>query len=362
MQKFAIRLHTRGLINGIVASLLLGILVLLGSRRLLYFDAALIPYLFATLFAVMGIVYRYTVWLDRPPTRRLWRRSMRDLRDRRFLVHLAGVFRVFFRQVVLQRFVSQRSYYRWVMHFSLAWGTIVAFAVTFPLVFGWLHFESAPGQPGMYQLYAFGFPQFVMDPAGLFAFFFFNALNFCSLAVILGTILAFTRRILHPDQTAGQTFAGDMLPLLILFAVAATGLFLTYSARFLGGANFRVLSTLHCFTVVVFLVYLPFGKFFHIFQRGAQMGAAVYIREKAEGKTARCVQCGDPYTSKIQHEDVTASLREIGFQYGGEAGAPAIQDLCPRCRRRLFMWRQNERLNGQFDLEHPKTSGKPGAE
>ncbi len=358
MRMFAIRLHKRGLVNGILGSLSLAVLVLLGSRRLLYFDAALMPYLFATLFAVMGVVYRYTVWLDRPPTRRLWKRSLRDLTDRSFFSHLAGIFKVFFQQVVLQRFVGRRSYYRWAMHFSLAWGTIVAFAVTFPLVFGWLHFESAPGQPGMYQLFTFGFPQFVLDPKGLFAFFFFNALNFCSLAVILGTILAFTRRILHPDQVASQTFAEDMLPLLILFSVAVTGLFLTYSARFLGGAHFRVLSTLHCFTVVVFLVYLPFGKFFHIFQRGAQMGAAVYMREKVSGNTVRCVQCEEPYTSKFQHEDVTAALKEIGFQYQSATGATAIQDLCPRCRRRLFMWRQHQQLNGQFDLEHPKISGK----
>lgn len=60
-------IHFKALRNGIILSLLLLVLVLLGSRKLQYFDAALIPYLFAVLFAVFGIVYRYSVWLERPP-------------------------------------------------------------------------------------------------------------------------------------------------------------------------------------------------------------------------------------------------------------------------------------------------------
>jgi len=47
----------------------------LGSRNLNHFDAALVGYTFATLFATFGITYRYVTWLQRPPTRLYWRRG-----------------------------------------------------------------------------------------------------------------------------------------------------------------------------------------------------------------------------------------------------------------------------------------------
>ena len=42
--------------------------IVLGSRNLEHFDAALVGYTFATLFAAFGITYRYAMWLQRPPT------------------------------------------------------------------------------------------------------------------------------------------------------------------------------------------------------------------------------------------------------------------------------------------------------
>ncbi len=340
--------HKKALRNGIGVSLFLLVLVLLGSRKLQYFDAALIPYLFAVLFATFGIVYRYSVWLDRPPTQKLWRRSLGYFFHRDFISRIFSLFSVFFRQLVLQHFIERRSFYRWVMHFSIAWGCLLAFMVTFPLVLGWIHFGTAQGQPGLYQLYTFGFPQITFLPDGFLAFLFFNSLNFSSLLVCLGTIMAFTRRILHPNLVAGQSFMNDFLPLLILFAVSITGIFLTYSSRFLGGEHFRTLSTLHCFTVVIFLVYLPFGKFFHIFQRGALLGAAIYISEKKSERSDCCVKCGEAYVSSIQKKDVKDSLQEMGFKYSTSKKDESIQDLCPLCRRRLFMWTQHHQLNGKF--------------
>jgi hypothetical protein len=39
----------------------------LGSRTLQNFDAALVGYTFAVLFSTFAIVYRYAMWLPRPP-------------------------------------------------------------------------------------------------------------------------------------------------------------------------------------------------------------------------------------------------------------------------------------------------------
>jgi nitrate reductase gamma subunit len=359
MQSTSIKLHKRALLYGVLTSVILSVLVHIGSRRLLYFDAALMPYLFATLFALMGIVYRYTVWLDRPPTRRLWKRSLQVLFEARGIERLGALLNAFIQQVILQRFIQNRGFYRWLMHFSLAWGTMLAFAVTFPLVFGWLHFETVAGQPHLYQLYVFGFPQFIFHPDKIVGFLFFNALNFSSLMVILGTVMAFTRRILHPDRVANQSFLNDLLPLLILYTVAVTGLFLTFSMHFLEGQYYRLLSAVHCFTVVVFLVYLPFGKFFHIFQRGAQMGAALYIRQKLSGELARCLKCNTSYTSLMQSQDVKDCLREAGFKYESD-NQGSVQDLCPLCRRKLLMWGQHRQLQGHFDLAHRRVGNFHG--
>lgn len=346
------RLDKNALLKGFMGSLTLVALILLGSRKLLYFDAALTPYLYATIFAVFGVIYRYHVWVSRPPTETLLRRSLQFVFSRNFVRYFILVFKAFIEQIVMQKFIGKRSPYRWFMHFNLAWGCMIAFAVTFPLVFGWLHFENPLGHKNLYQLVVFGFPAQIFDPDGIVGFLFFNALNFCSLMLIIGTVMAFTRRFLHAGEMAIQTFAHDFLPLLILFSVAATGLFLTYSNHFLGGAHYRVLTTIHCWTVVMLLVYLPFGKFFHIFQRAAQMGAALYIEEREFGKQALCIRCQKPFTSVMQKEDVKKVLRDLGFQFETNDQQASMQDLCPCCRRNMLMVTQHQHLKGKFDIDH----------
>ena len=38
------------------------------------------------------------------------------------------------------------------------WGCLLAAAITFPLVLGWIHFETVPGRPAQYRTFVFGFP------------------------------------------------------------------------------------------------------------------------------------------------------------------------------------------------------------
>src|SRR5262245_57423178 len=66
-------------------TVLLAALIIFGSRRLQRFDAALVGYTFATLFATFGITYRYAMWLQRPPTRLYWRRGWALMADPRLL-------------------------------------------------------------------------------------------------------------------------------------------------------------------------------------------------------------------------------------------------------------------------------------
>ena len=56
--------------------------VFLGSGGLQWFDAALAGYLIGVLLAVFATVYRYLIWLQRPPTARLNQRGWELFRSR----------------------------------------------------------------------------------------------------------------------------------------------------------------------------------------------------------------------------------------------------------------------------------------
>jgi len=60
---------------GVLFTAILALLIIVGSRNLSHFDAALVAYTFAALFAVFGITYRYAMWLQRPPTALYWKRG-----------------------------------------------------------------------------------------------------------------------------------------------------------------------------------------------------------------------------------------------------------------------------------------------
>src|SRR6266496_3395 len=68
-------LRTRCILAGILAAAILTMLIALGSRGFHWFDAALIGYAVATIFAIAAVTYKYSFWLARPPTGRYWRRS-----------------------------------------------------------------------------------------------------------------------------------------------------------------------------------------------------------------------------------------------------------------------------------------------
>ena len=92
-----------------------------------------------------------------------------------------------------------------------------------------------------------------------------------------------------------QQFSNDLLPLILLFAISVTGLFLTASTHLMHGLHYVFLSQLHAITVIFTLLYLPFGKFFHIFQRPAQLGVDFYKKAGEEGGQAHCARCGQAF-------------------------------------------------------------------
>jgi hypothetical protein len=323
---------------GTFATALLAGLIVAGSRNLNHFDAALVGYTFATLFATFGITYRYSMWLRRPPTRLYWRRGWAVFANPRFVgSNLLVALRRLTLSFAANAFIFRRGRLRGTAHWLIMWGCVIAAAITFPLVWGWIHFETVPGRLDLYRTYVFGFPTQDFPVDSVFAFLIFHGLVWSAFLVIAGVMIAFRRRMIDHAAVAVQQFAQDVMPLILLFAISVTGLMLTASYTWMKGYGYEFLALLHAITVIATLLYLPFGKLFHIFQRPAQVGVSFYKDAAARGGLFACRRCGRPTVSAAMVSDLTDVERDLGFRYelkGTEADH--YQQICPRCRRALF--------------------------
>jgi hypothetical protein len=323
--------------------------IVVGSRNLQHFDPALVIYTFAVIVATWGITYHYVVWLNKPPTRRFFQRTFELLQREGLMRSLGIVVSTFGTHLVAQRFIARRSRMRWVMHQSLFWGCLLAVAITFPLVFGWIHFRSSPDDQMTYVTYLFGFPVASFRIRTLVSWMVFHGLDFAAFLVLFGVALALWRRLGDRGAMALQNFASDLLPLVVLFAISVTGLALTASTIWFRGAFYGFLSILHAITVIGGLLYLPFGKFFHIFQRPAQLGVKLYQQTGSTDVGAACARCGARFASRMQIDDLARVLPELGFDYRIEGPAGLWQGLCPACKRRSLanaQLRTMEQRNG----------------
>jgi hypothetical protein len=174
----------------------------------------------------------------------------------------------------------------------------------------------------------------------------FNRLDISAVMVLTGVALAFFRRARDRGAIAVQQFAQDMMPLLLLFAISITGLFLTASTHLLHGLNYGFLSMLHAVTVIFTLLYLPFGKFFHIFQRPAQLGVQFYKDMGAAGPQAKCLRCGQEFASQMHVNDLKEVERALQIRYELPNGTD-YQDVCPACRRKSLAMAQDGKWREQ---------------
>jgi hypothetical protein len=342
----------RAVVTGLLFAGALAALVVLGSRRLAHFDAALVAYTFATLFATFGVTYRYAMWLQRPPTRMYWRRGWQVAgRPGLLAANVMEIGRRLVREVAANRFIFRRGFARGLAHLSIMWGCILAAAITFPLVWGWIHFETVPGTFDSYRAFLFGVPTSHFRLGSVVAFIVFHGLVWSSLLVLAGVALAFRRRMIDHGAAAIQQFGEDVLPLLLLGAISITGLLLTISYSWMRGYAYDFLAILHALAVIVTLLWLPFGKLFHVFQRPAQIGVALYKEAEQRAGQALCRRCGKAFAPAAIIGDLAAVERELGFHYELGAGAPAghYQEVCPRCRRAAYGMAQGTLWNGEAD-------------
>ena len=82
--------HRSAVLLALAASAVLTVLIIVGSRNLEHYDAALFGYTVASVVAFGAVVFRYAIWLQRPATRVYWRRGWKLFRDRKNLIVNTG--------------------------------------------------------------------------------------------------------------------------------------------------------------------------------------------------------------------------------------------------------------------------------
>ena len=171
--------------------------------------------------------------------------------------------------------------------------------VTFPLVFGWLHFESVGQDAARYRAFVanVGTVQLRRRRASSGGSCSTRSTSpRCSCSRACSSSCAGGCAIRARSRSSASS---DFLALAGLFAVSVTGLMLTASTLWMGGRFYTFLTTVHALTVILGLMYIPFGKLFHIFQRPANLGVAVLpARRRRSGPQQRCAECGEAFASR----------------------------------------------------------------
>lgn len=335
------RAATIAMTGGVGMAALISAGIFFGSGAFSRFDTPLAAYAAATILAGFAFAYRYLMWIQRPATWRYFVASWKlFFRPKRLIVNVFKLGGLLWNNIIAQKFIERRGSTRWIAHMGIAWGCLLAFAITFPLSWGWVQFGVAADGVN-YQVEFMGMPQFVFDPYSPIGFLLFNGLNISAFLVLFGVVHAMHRRVFHQGAHAVQTLENDFIPLILLFAVSITGLMITASYKLMGGAHFSFISLLHAFTVVILLLWMPFGKLFHVIQRPAQLGVAYYKEEGLAGPKATCLRTGQPYQSQLHHDDLVAVMKEIGQDFGDH------QNLSPQEKRKLIALNQMALVEGQ---------------
>ncbi|GGR38467.1 hypothetical protein GCM10010497_46770 [Streptomyces cinereoruber] len=324
----------RASLVGAVVSALLVVAIVLGSRLLRDFDSALLPYAVATVFLAFGVAYRYTVWISAPGARRLFRKGWGSFFSvANFRSAPTALPRMIATYLGFQKFLGARSHARWAAHQLIFWGCLLAAAITFPLTWGWFTFTSSTGAGPGYEMRIWGFKILGFDSLSVLGWLMFHGLDIAAVLVIPGAGYFLWRRMKDRGAITGQRFAYDLVPLLALIVISVTGLLLTFSSIFLHGGGYEFLAVLHMVSVVFTLIYIPFGKFFHIVQRPAAVGMQLFkytsSRKDEGGEVFACRRCGRPIDTAPYVENLQGTMRDLDLGFADWA------EYCPRCKRVL---------------------------
>lgn len=316
---------------GVIVSLLLIIAIVLGSRLLENFDSALLPYAVATVFLAFGVTYRYMVWVSAPGARRLFKKGWGSLFSvANFRKAPTALPKMIATYLGFQKFLGARSHARWAAHQLIFWGCILASLITFPLTWGWFTFTSGSGSGPGYEMRIWGFKIIGFDSLDILGWLLFHGLDIAAVLVIPGASYFLWRRMKDRGAITGQRFAYDMVPLIALIVISVTGLLLTFSSIFLHGGGYEFLAILHMASVVFTLIYIPFGKFFHIVQRPAAVGMQLFkYTGRQDQEVFSCRRCEEPIDTAPYVANLRGTMRDLSLDFDAWA------EYCPRCKRVL---------------------------
>ncbi|MCT4477387.1 hypothetical protein N0U24_09480 [Peribacillus frigoritolerans] len=296
----------------------------IGTRMFTHVDLNLYGYMVGTIIFIGGFFYRFIAWGERPPTKIFIKKGIKLLfrksTPKTSVDHLATY-----------NFIWNRGIYRWTQHVLMGWGCILSCFVTFPLVFGWMYFTMDDN--GYYNIIAMGIQVMTVPADGLIATLSYNALNITAVMVISGVCMALYRRLKNMQARAEQKFIYDFLPLFMLLLVSITGLALTFMNIFMHGAGQPAMSLIHQWSVIITLIYLPFGKLAHIPFRPMSVLARNYREHYAEQSMKGCKVCGDEFVSTEQSKDVVEVLGVNNIEFQTKEGHH-LAEMCLPCRRK----------------------------
>lgn len=296
-----------------------------GSERLGYVDIALYGYLWATILCFVLLTIRITSWTLRPPTRRLWKQGLKMMASPK---GLKFVFKTLYSNFGEQKFIRNRSFFRWAQHMLISWGVLFSFAITFALVLNWVHFELI--HPKTYDVVFFGLSLFQMEADSFLAFMLYHGLNWTGIAVIIGCSMALYRRVTDEKKIVEQSKEYDFFPLVLLIAISITGSLLTVSAIWMEGFSYLGIALAHQVTVIVFLLYFPFSKFWHLPLRFLALVVPMY---HAMEEQKQCAKCGREYATATQIKDIQIGLAKRELSVPIDQTSLHFSDMCSECRR-----------------------------
>lgn len=311
--------------NVFIVLVILFFSIYFGSEAFGYFDTALYGYLWATILCFVLLTIRITSWTLRPPTRRLWKQGFKMMFSPKGLMF---VVKTLYTSLVEQRFIRKRTLYRWAQHLLISWGVLLSFAITFALVLNWLHFELVDSKT--YEAVVFGIPLFRMGADSAIALAIYHGLNWTGILTIIGCGMALYRRLTDQKKIVEQSQEYDFFPLFLLIAISITGSLLTVSALWMEGAFYLGIALAHQVTVIVFLLYFPFSKFWHLPLRFLAVMVPMY-HEMNEKK--QCARCGRDYATAMQIKDVQTTLANRHLSTPIDHTNLHFSDMCADCRR-----------------------------
>ncbi|MDM5295066.1 hypothetical protein QUF81_18205 [Peribacillus simplex] len=295
-----------------------------GTRMFTHVDLNLYGYMVGTIIFIGGFFYRFIAWGERPPTKIFIKKGIK-------LLFKKSTPKTSVEHLATYNFIWNRGIYRWTQHVLIGWGCILSCFVTFPLVFGWMYFTMDDN--GYYNIIAMGIKVITVPADGIIADLSYNALNITAVMVITGVCMALYRRLKNMQARAEQKFMYDFLPLYMLLLVSVTGLALTFMNIFLHGTGQPAMSLIHQWSVIITLIYLPFGKLAHIPFRPLSVFARNYREHYAELSMKGCKVCGDEFVSSEQSKDVVEVLGVNDIEFQTKEGHH-LAEMCLPCRRK----------------------------